>query len=629
MAKINGVSTFSCLYTVLNEYEEIRLQVLAPTKSLDHLASSFNNMMESYTKYGFQMPEVFYTDNVIGDRLFLESAIPSLKKDVVHTKPTLTEQVNTNCPFKNFPLAELPENVTVSVLDTDAAINHACQKLLDSCFQHGSIAIGFDCEWAVRGGRSAVPIREQTRLKFVPVALVQIAYQEIIYLMRIHTFNPDKLPKRLNEVIVNPKILKIGKNVNGDLSRFKYFGINHFPGQLELGTFCKDKDLIERRGSSLADICGFVLKLQLPKTNLVRCGNWEAQILTEEQIKYAALDAWVSLEIYNRFKSMPTVHQKVSGKTRAGSFVAVHLANTAKSSVAALGFLCDDDLPSSYEQYKASDTHGAVKINIVKTMIPGFPLDCYDGLTLSDFTGSPCTMYIKCKYLFTASERVHHSATNPVQPFQAAIRIHTPEKEAPIPSRVLKDGFHLMDMIKISKSHGMHKDFMRRFRDALYVCDQGDKTAIEAFLLSAGTDWNTRMLSNPAWIFERVRRFIPEPVKLYPTLKFLFDSYGPLRCEHSGRQLFDDAAREMSLHVLKSVKEGHVSDVVGGPPLYTEKGLDKDGLMTYKCSRGTSSVEGACHMNIVRRFASYNASTRLTDSILADYRLYHNINVSD
>ncbi|KAI8643968.1 hypothetical protein BD408DRAFT_414181, partial [Parasitella parasitica] len=135
------------------------------------------------------------------------------------------------------------------------------------------------------------------------------------------------------------------------------------------------------------------------------------------------------------------------------------------------------------------------------------------------------------------------------------------------------------------------------------------------------------MLSNPAWVFERVRRFIPKPAKLYPTLKFLFDSYGPLRCEHSGRQLFDDAAREMSLHVLKSVKEGHVSDIVGGPALYTEKGLDKDGLMTYKCSRGTSSVEGACHMNIVRRFASYNASTRLTDSILADYRLYHNINV--
>lgn len=50
--------------------------------------------------------------------------------------------------------------------------------------------------------------------------------------------------------------------------------------------------------------------------------------------------------------------------------------------------------------------------------------------------------------------------------------------------------------------------------------------------------------------------------------------------------------------------------------------------MTYKCSRGTNFVEGSCHMNVIRRFTSYNASTRLTDAILADYRLYHNTNVS-
>ncbi|KAL9546076.1 hypothetical protein MBANPS3_006841 [Mucor bainieri] len=32
-------------------------------------------------------------------------------------------------------------------------------------------------------------------------------------------------------------------------------------------------------------------------------------------------------------------------------------------------------------------------------------------------------------------------------------------------------------------------------------------------------------------------------------------------------------------------------------------------------------------MNIVRKFASYNAGVRLTDMVLADYRLYHNVNV--
>lgn len=50
MGKMNGVSTFNALYTVLNEYEEIRLQVLSPTKALSHLASSFDNMIQSRMK---------------------------------------------------------------------------------------------------------------------------------------------------------------------------------------------------------------------------------------------------------------------------------------------------------------------------------------------------------------------------------------------------------------------------------------------------------------------------------------------------------------------------------------------------------------------------------------------------
>ncbi|KAG2195196.1 hypothetical protein INT47_006727 [Mucor saturninus] len=175
-------------------------------------------------------------------------------------------------------------------------------------------------------------------------------------------------------------------------------------------------------------------------------------------------------------------------------------------------------------------------------------------------------------------------------------------------SRVLKDGFHLMDMIKLNKSYNMHKEFMRRFQDILYVCNQDDKVLVETYLSSIGTDWNIRMLINSAWIFERIRRFVPPPAELHSALKFLFDSYGPLRCANSSHRLFNEAVIEMFLHVLSTVQHPCIRRRRRSPA-------------------GTSSVEGTCHMNIVRRFASYNASVRLTDSILADYRLYHNINV--
>lgn len=96
----------------------------------------------------------------------------------------------------------------------------------------------------------------------------------------------------------------------------------------------------------------------------------------------------------------------------------------------------------------------------------------------------------------------------------------------------------------------------------------------------------------------------------------------------TGNPLFDNESIAASKRVMNQIKAGYVSDVVDGPPLYTEKGLDKNGLMRYACSRGTSSVEGSCHFNIIRKFSSFNAGPRLTNMALYDYRLYHNINVS-
>ncbi|KAG2191627.1 hypothetical protein INT47_003562 [Mucor saturninus] len=90
---------------------------------------------------------------------------------------------------------------------------------------------------------------------------------------------------------------------------------------------------------------------------------------------------------------------------------------------------------------------------------------------------------------------------------------------------------------------------------------------------------------------------------------------------------FDDKAVAISNRILEEIRQGNVSDIVGGPALYAEIGVDQNKLMRYRCSRGTSSVEGSVHFNIIRKFASYNAGPRLTDAVLSDYRLYHNISM--
>lgn len=100
-----------------------------------------------------------------------------------------------------------------------------------------------------------------------------------------------------------------------------------------------------------------------------------------------------------------------------------------------------------------------------------------------------------------------------------------------------------------------------------------------------------------------------------------------MKCARTGRPLFDNEAWKQSKNVLKSIHEGHVSDPPGFS-FYYLMGKDRDGLPLYRCSRGTNSLEGGVHQNIIRKFGWFDASPQLADAALPVYRLRHNIDVS-
>lgn len=56
-------------------------------------------------------------------------------------------------------------------------------------------------------------------------------------------------------------------------------------GVLELAPIAR------RKGAGLRSLCHTVLARELPKVHGIRCGDWLARPLSDEQIKYAALDA--------------------------------------------------------------------------------------------------------------------------------------------------------------------------------------------------------------------------------------------------------------------------------------------------------------------------------------------------
>ena len=106
----------------------------------------------------------------------------------------------------------------------------------------------------------------------------------------------------------------------------------------------------------------------------------------------------------------------------------------------------------------------------------------------------------------------------------------------------------------------------------------------------------------------------------------MFENYGPLKCSKTGHTLFTRANWKQAANVLEAIRLGHVSDPPG-LSLYLHIATDKNNLPIYKCFRGTNSVEGGIHQNVIYNFTSFNAGPQLTDAILADYILRHNIKV--
>lgn len=662
MGKTNGTSVFSSLYTVMNEYEEIRMQVLAHTKSLRELSGNFDSMMESYRNYGFEMPQVFYTDNVAADKNTLEKYIPSLTENVKRLIVDKNTGVASFSDSIQLPVASIPEYISVEVKDDVEGINDACHKILSYVDndERNEIFVGFDCEWV------APHFRRRTTSSTSHVALVQVYVEELamVFLFRIFSFDRNSFPTKLRDLVASKRIRKVGKNIAGDLTRLKHY-IYETNGELELGSYCFNRSVISSKKMSLRVICSAVLRVDLPKDSNVRLSNWEASVLSDQQVYYAALDAYIAIAIFNATKHLQLVNEPVTKNSPIGTFVGVYPKGSSKTlSASAFGYIFNIDDNESHQLsidnniVVPSERSGMALVRFVKVERPGLILEKYKAanreheesncVTLEEFGDIPFFAYVNYKCLRTASESVglsnHSSDASTVSQDDniASISLSglnsgssssssndtSSHQQTYIPSRVLKDAFHLIEQIPISLRHGMAKDFKRRFRDCLFAVNEEDKKKVEEYLVSIGSDWETHLVNNPDFIWERVRRTIPPPGELANLVQNCFDTYSNLKCQKTGNTLFDKESMAASKRVMDQIKVGYVSDVVDGPPLYTEKGLDKNGLMKYACSRGTSSVEGSCHFNIIRKFSSFNAGPRLTNMALYDYRLCHNINVS-
>lgn len=168
----------------------------------------------------------------------------------------------------------------IVVVDTDEALDVVCRHLAEQSL------LGFDTE---------------TRPSFKAgvtnkVSLLQLSTYERCYLIRL---NKVKFSNKLMSILQRSDIMKIGADVAGDLrslNKLRNFTPRGFVDlQSEVGKFgIEDK--------SLRKMSGIVLGQRVSKAQ--RLSNWEAQSFTEQQMMYAATDAWVCLKIYDKLNAI-------------------------------------------------------------------------------------------------------------------------------------------------------------------------------------------------------------------------------------------------------------------------------------------------------------------------------------
>lgn len=133
------------------------------------------------------------------------------------------------------------------------------------------------------------------------------------------------LPESLQTLLTDATIHRVGRNVGGDFARLKR-GYNAVcKGAIELGTFCSTRKFTPSCKMSLSDISSMVLGFKIAKDE--RLSNWDRSLLSQEQIDYAATDAWAGLAIYYSVKDKTAygVCYKSNSGMPQGTSVAVRL----------------------------------------------------------------------------------------------------------------------------------------------------------------------------------------------------------------------------------------------------------------------------------------------------------------
>jgi ribonuclease D len=124
------------------------------------------------------------------------------------------------------------------------------------------------------------------------VSLVQVDTGEKVFLLRI---KESGLTDELIDFLENEQIIKVGIGLEDDYNLLRRLRPFQPDGFLDLNPYMKE---LGANSIGARNLAAMILEIRISKS--AQTSNWENEILTQKQIRYASTDAWICLEIYNK-----------------------------------------------------------------------------------------------------------------------------------------------------------------------------------------------------------------------------------------------------------------------------------------------------------------------------------------
>ncbi len=144
----------------------------------------------------------------------------------------------------------------------------------------GHTLLGFDTETrpAYKKGESYLP------------SLLQLACEDEVYIFQLKQLG---LAKPLRDILADPAIIKAGVALDYDISELKKLSSFNVAGFTDLGNLAKKAGI---KNHGLRGLAAVLLGFRISKG--AQTSNWAKNVLTPQQIQYAATDAWVGRRLY-------------------------------------------------------------------------------------------------------------------------------------------------------------------------------------------------------------------------------------------------------------------------------------------------------------------------------------------